>query len=271
MVLARAPFTRSAAHAARTAQTARDKPQAAPIPEASAAAASPAERNSPDTSALQPSAAWAAEVQAAATELESQGPTELILLGAPETQTASVMGVGHWSAALERRVLGLASALLGVLLLAQLVHHYRAEIAPLSGVGGGLSAIYAALGMPVTPRWDLSAYEVRQLGAVAGVPRPGTLTVRASIKNTATVSQPLPLLRVIVQDRFGNRVAARDVTPAAYLPHRSATAMLAPGERIDTEIAFVDPGPSAEGFELDACLAQSGGRVRCANEEAPVP
>jgi predicted Zn finger-like uncharacterized protein len=165
------------------------------------------------------------------------------------------------------RMLRAAVATLAVLLLAQIVHHYRSALAEIGWLRAPLGAVYAAIGMPLEPRWDVAAYEVHQLGAVAGEDRPGALTVRASIKNTASKAQPLPLLRVIVQDRFGNRVAARDVPPRAYLPgsgsgHRD----LAAGQRVDAQVELVDPGPSAVGFEIDACLVEATGRVSCANE-----
>jgi predicted Zn finger-like uncharacterized protein len=156
---------------------------------------------------------------------------------------------------------------LAVLLGAQVVHHYRSALATNGWLRPPLTAIYAALGAPLVPRWDVTAYEVHQLGAVAGVDRPGSLTVRASIKNTAAAPQPLPLLRVTVQDRFGNHVASRDVLPRAYLPKaRSRSMYLASGQRVDAEVELVDPGASAVGFEIDACLADSSGRISCAND-----
>jgi hypothetical protein len=91
--------------------------------------------------------------------------------------------------------------------------------------------------------------------------------VRASIKNAAQQPQPLPLLRVTLQDRFGNRIAARDVAPRFYLPHAMpASSFLSGGQRIDAEMGFVDPGADAVGFEIDACLPASGGGVSCAND-----
>ena len=81
--------------------------------------------------------------------------------------------------------------------------------------------------------------------------------------------QPLPLLRVTLQDRFGNRIAARDVAPRFYLPRTMPeTSYLASGQRIDAEMGFVDPGANAVGFEIDACLPASGGGVTCANDLA---
>jgi len=117
------------------------------------------------------------------------------------------------------------------------------------------------------PRWDLRAYEVRQLGASVEPTSAGVITVRASIKNAAPQPQPLPLLRVTLQDRFGNRIAAREVAPQSYLPHAPPpSALLSAGERIDAEMGFVDPGANAVGFEIDACLPTRGGEVTCAND-----
>jgi hypothetical protein len=152
---------------------------------------------------------------------------------------------------------------LAVLLLVQLVHHYRNDLAGI----GWLRGLYAAIGMPLTPHWDLNAYEVHQLGASTGAQSPGELTVRASVKNTGEKQQPLPVLRITVQDRFGNRMAARDVPPASYLAATSAArSYMEAGQRVDVEISFVDPGPNAVGFEIDACLPDAAGRITCAND-----
>jgi len=163
------------------------------------------------------------------------------------------------------RVLRIGSVALGVLLALQIVNHERTELAGFSLLRAPLTAVYSALDVPLAPHWNVRAYEVRQLGAVAG--SPGALTVRASVRNTAPRDQPLPLLRVTMQDRFGNRIAARDVPPSAYLPSGSSNrAELPAGQRIDAEIAFADPGPDAVGFEIDACLKLARGRVACAND-----
>jgi predicted Zn finger-like uncharacterized protein len=153
------------------------------------------------------------------------------------------------------------------LLLLQIVHHYRHDLAANSTLNGPLTAVYAALGIPIVPRWDLTAYEVRQLGASTGPDAPGQITVRASVKNTGHQAQPLPLLRVTLQDRFGNRIASRDVAPQSYLPRAiPRSSVLAAGQRVDAEMAFVDPGANAVGFEIDACLPAPGGATACSND-----
>jgi predicted Zn finger-like uncharacterized protein len=154
-----------------------------------------------------------------------------------------------------------------IILAAQIVNHYRNDLAANAQLNGPLTALYASLGIPLVPRWDLHAYDVRQLGASVDSASSGQIMVRASIKNGAPQAQPLPLLRVTLQDRFGNRIAARDVPPQYYLPRaRPASSLLSAGQRIDAEMAFVDPGSNAVGFEIDACLPAPAGGIACAND-----
>jgi len=156
-------------------------------------------------------------------------------------------------------------ALGALVLVTQVVDHYRDQLAASARFNRPLTAVYAALGVHLVPHWDLHAYDVRQLGA--DVDPGGTITVRASIKNAAQQAQPLPLLRVTLQDRFGNRIASRDVEPRAYLPRAiPAASFLSAGQRIDAQMGFVDPGANAVGFELDACLPAAGGAIACAND-----
>ena len=156
-----------------------------------------------------------------------------------------------------------------ILLVAQIVNHYRDDLAATAQFNRPITALYAALGIQLTPRWDVHAYDVRQLGASVGAENAGQIMVRASVKNGGQQAQPMPLLRVTLQDRFGNRIAARDVPPGNYLPRSiPAASLLSAGQRIDAEMAFVDPGSNAVGFEIDACLPAPAGAVACANDPA---
>lgn len=159
-----------------------------------------------------------------------------------------------------------AGALVLLFVLAgQAVNHYRGVLATMPSVGSKLLAVYGALGIPVVPLWNVHAYQARQLGATVSGSDPHQITVRASVANDGPWPLPLPLLRVTLQDRYGRTIAARDVRPSDYLTRGSSGAsMLAPGERIDATVAFVNPGSKAVGFEIDACLRE-GSRVVCAH------
>jgi hypothetical protein len=168
-----------------------------------------------------------------------------------------------------RHLWRIGSAVAVLLLALQVVNHYRDELAASARFNRPLTALYAALGVRLAPHWDLRAYDVHQLGASVDPAGAGLITVRASIKNAAQQAQPLPLLRVTLQDRFGNRIASSDVAPHSYLPRAvPASSFLAGGQRIDAEMGFVDPGANAVGFEIDACLPTSAGGVACANDAA---
>ena len=63
----------------------------------------------------------------------------------------------------------IGAVVLAIGLLLQIVNHYRDALAANSALRGPLSTVYAALGVKLAPRWDIHAYDVRQLGAsIAG-------------------------------------------------------------------------------------------------------
>jgi predicted Zn finger-like uncharacterized protein len=162
------------------------------------------------------------------------------------------------------------SALLALVFAGQLIHHQREALIAWPALSGPLSRLYAAIGQPIRLRGDLGAYDLRQLGAFAPPDAAGTLLVRASLRNLSPRPQPMPLLRVTLQDRYGNRIASRDLSAAEYQQRPAGTApetLLAAGARLETAVQLVDPGGNAVGFELDVCLAEGGG-TRCANETA---
>ena len=153
----------------------------------------------------------------------------------------------------------------GLLLIGQVVHHDREWLAAHTPLGSILGTLYGALGDPVPPPANLSAYQLRQWGVTGDPAADGTLRVRASILNTAAQLEPYPLLRVTLANRFGSTVGARDFEPAEYLGKPMAK-LLAPGERVDATMDIMDPGNSAEGFEIDVCLRGADRRVSCAND-----
>jgi hypothetical protein len=166
---------------------------------------------------------------------------------------------------------GALLALLALLLAGQLAWHGRAWLAGLQPIGPAVKDIAAALGRPLQPDWDPRAYEVVQQGASEG-DAPGFLTVRATLRNTAAVPQPAPLLRLVLVDAQGRTVARRDLLPAEYAPSAATartTPSLAPGARLTAEFSAQDPGARVVGFELDACLPRADRVPVCAHGAAP--
>jgi predicted Zn finger-like uncharacterized protein len=166
--------------------------------------------------------------------------------------------------ATRRRWPMVAVAALLALLATQAIHFWRHDLSRNPAVGPWLMRAYSGIGMPLAPPVDLSAFELRQLGAASDGLQAGRIKLRASIVNRAAFAQPLPLIRLSLQDRFGSTIATRDLDATEYLPGGAvpASGLLGPSQRADAEVVFVDPGRDAVGFELDVCLREAAG-VRC--------
>lgn len=188
-----------------------------------------------------------------AAPVEEPAPEELPPFTAPRQRSTPLV----W------KILALPLALL---LIVQAIHHYRAELARHPRFGGPLMSAYQALGLRLTPDWNLHAYGVKQWGVVMDPAVPGTLKVRASITNNAGFAQPYPLLKLVLEDRWGDQVRAREFEPREYLdPGVSPDRLLGSAQQTNATIDIVDPGPDAEGFRFDVCLPGKSGPV-CAGD-----
>jgi len=154
-----------------------------------------------------------------------------------------------------------------VLLLAiQFVHTSRHSLARHPRLGQAIIGIYGAFGVDLQPDWNLHAYEILQWHLGSDPTMPGTLKVRASLKNLAPFAQPYPMLKLVLEDRWGERVRERAFEPAEYLdPATAPDRLLAPAQQATATISIVDPGPDAEGFRFDVCLRGSRGVVCAAD------
>jgi predicted Zn finger-like uncharacterized protein len=254
---------------------------AAPAPAAVVAAAPVAAATAPEeeipftstwsaATANTPDEGFAVNAAAASQITRAMDEADAAQSRAQSTDTVLIevaLGPKRAAARIPRWLLQGAVGILTLCLIGQLLHHYRNQLADTSLLRRPVNALYQLLGRPLEARWDITRYEIRQLGATTDGAPAGQLVVRASISNRATRDQPLPLLRVVMQDRFGNRVAARDLKPAEYLGRGAPqVSLMAPGQRVDVQVAFQDPGQAATGFEIDACMAGHAGTVTCAND-----
>jgi predicted Zn finger-like uncharacterized protein len=159
----------------------------------------------------------------------------------------------------------LASAALALALTAQMIHHGRQALVAHPWFERPMRALYGTFGVNLEPKWDLRAYDLRQLGAEAQSGTGEKIVVRATVHNRSLNSQPPPKIRVVLQDRFGNALSTTDIAPTEYL-QRTAPARMAADQRLDAMLSLDDPGRQAVGFELDACLPGADGRLHCSND-----
>ena len=121
-------------------------------------------------------------------------------------------------------------------------------------------------GCTLTPDWNLHAYEIKQWGVVSDPAAPGTLKVRASITNLAEFAQPYPLLKLVLEDRWGDQVRAREFEPAEYLdPGTAPDRLLAPAQKRTRRSRSSIPAPTRKAFASTSACAASAGAVCAAD------
>ncbi len=63
------------------------------------------------------------------------------------------------------------------------------------------------------------------------------------------------------------RSGSRVFEPGEYLePDANHDDLMVAGDTVPADLAVVDPGADAYGFELDVCVARGAGRLSCASQ-----
>lgn len=164
------------------------------------------------------------------------------------------------------RMIGGAAALI-VLLALQGVHFSRHALATVPGLHGILEPVYAAIGQPLNPAWDVTGWRfeaTRGSTDEAGE----TLTIYSRIGNNSDAALPYPVISVALTDRFEETIGSRVLEPADYLGEDVDSGRLVPaGTTFNASIAIDSPAAEAMGFKLNVCYRQTGDRLRCAIED----
>lgn len=178
---------------------------------------------------------------------------------------------------------------LTLLLVAQLIHQTRAELATIPALNGIIAPIYRTLGAPITPDWNVTGWrfevtrgstnaraladELAEDGrgidfGAAGEASPEILTIYSRVGNQAEKALPYPLVSVSLTDRFDEIIGSKVLSPNEYLtgdfdPRR----FVPPGETFSAVITIESPAAAATGFKLNVCYREAGGKLRCAIED----
>ena len=177
--------------------------------------------------------------------------------------------MGQWmDEAQPQRPLGwawtLGSVVLLLVLAGQALHHWREPLSRHPTLGPGVVSLYAMLGLPFPPQLHVEAYTVTQ-GRVDAANEARALRVSAVITNHTNTAQPLPMLQVTLEDRYGAPIGRRAFRPDEYsnAPHMPLPAH----SELAAVVEVADPGNEAVGFKLDVCL-EAAGQLHCASDPA---
>jgi hypothetical protein len=155
-------------------------------------------------------------------------------------------------------------AILGVALLGQFLHYNRDNFATHPRYGEIYRNIYAGIGSPLYPDWNLDAFEVRGTEAVAGRSTTAALDILATIEVVGREPVGLPLIRISLHDRWSNPVASRVFYPTEYLGTDSEIPdTLSGGTIFPIKVSVIDPGAEAQNYVVDICLPNRSKGLLC--------
>lgn len=158
-------------------------------------------------------------------------------------------------------------ALVAVLVLAGTwAHVQRGRLLRQPAGEAVLGPVYSMLGMNVTPDWRPADFSVVRSEAIANADEPDALRVAVEYLNSAAFPQPHPVIRIVLQDRFGQRLGQHDIEPSQYLEGFVSGDRVPAGGRIRASVSVPDPGARADGFRVDLCLDVGARGLACAAE-----
>jgi predicted Zn finger-like uncharacterized protein len=157
-------------------------------------------------------------------------------------------------------------ALVAVLVLAGTwAHVQRGKLLRLPAGEAILGPVYGLLGMEVTPDWRPGDFRVVRSEAIANADQPNNLQVAVEFTNSAAFDQPYPVIRIVLHDRFGQRIGTHDFAPGDYLDSYTRGDRVPAGRKVSASVGAPDPGARADGFRVDLCL-EIDARLVCSGE-----
>lgn len=188
-------------------------------------------------------------------------------LGDAETAELAPPGemLSRQPSSLLRRSRRLVLPVLLLVLLALIVHSQRGTLMRQPALAPVLGGIYGILGLNVGPAWEVAAYRI--VDSAAEIDSGGDLQVMVTFVNEAGFPQPYPVLRVSLEDRWGDEIGSRKLEPQEYDAGFVAGQRIRPGERVEGQATVTSPPTAAVGFRLDLCLADAAGQLDCMSNQ----
>jgi predicted Zn finger-like uncharacterized protein len=157
-----------------------------------------------------------------------------------------------------------AATILMLILFGQLLHYNRDSLAAHPKYGSTIRGLYSGLGLALYPDWELKSFEVRGTEAVTGDAEWSALNILANVLVVGDQPVGMPVIRVVLHDRWSDPVASGIFEPGEYLNAGAARPrILEPGTTLPIKISVADPGSEARGYVVDICLPRRSTGLQC--------
>jgi len=168
-----------------------------------------------------------------------------------------------------RRGMIAAAVLLALLLVAQVLHQSREALATIPVFNDTVGPLYRAIGMPLSPAWDIRGFEFEATQrAPTDDEDPTRHTIYSRIGNASDGPLPYPLINITLTDRFEEAIGTRTLDPADYLiDNLDPSKLVRPGNTFNAIISIPAPAQGVTSYQLRLCYRLSDGKLRCKNSD----
>jgi len=148
---------------------------------------------------------------------------------------------------------------------AQYLHQHRNQLAIHPSFGLPIQNLYSKLPLEIEPDWNLDAYSINASAVALNPLNTKQLVASFNLSNTALHAQIFPIIRLSLFNRWGERIAYKDLNVKDYSPQdfkENERALLSARDRIQVKVVIEDPGSEAMDYNVEVCLRKNS-IIRC--------
>jgi predicted Zn finger-like uncharacterized protein len=161
-----------------------------------------------------------------------------------------------------------------LLLTVQVLHQSREALATIPTFNSIASPLYRAIGMPLSPEWDITGWRFEatrhSIGATDEADSPAggeDVMIFSRVGNNSDKPLPYPIIGVSLTDRYEEPIGGFTLDPADYLPDDlDPRKLVEPGNTFNAVMTIRSPSAEAASFRLRACYRNADGSLRCKDD-----
>jgi hypothetical protein len=162
-----------------------------------------------------------------------------------------------------------------VLVLAvQVLHQSREALATNPAFNNIASPLYRAIGMPLSPEWDITGWRFEatrhSVGETDEAETPdgsADVIIFSRVGNNSDKPLPYPIIGISLTTRYEEPIGGFTLDPADYLPDGLHPGELVePGNTFNAVMTIRSPSADARSFRLRACYRNADGSLRCKDD-----
>ena len=171
------------------------------------------------------------------------------------------------------RRLGMITGMIALVLLlaVQVLHQSREALATIPAFNNIAGPLYRAIGMPLSPEWDVTGwrFEATRISAGEADPSDGSedVMIFSRMGNNSDKPLPYPIIGISLTERDEEPIGGFTLDPADYLPDDlDPRKLVEPDNTFNAVMTIRSPSAEAASVRLRACYRNADGSLRCKDD-----